>query len=164
MKYKLKPQTALLVGGLLAASYANACLYQATSVLCAASGDTIDTIYWNSDYTGGTGKQPVTATMDWVVVANGSSSQFSFTGAGFHGTNYSGYIADNGTFNSTYCSGPAQFKDFSLHSTSVTWVANSANTDGLKATAYPIYSRYLVNGVNTIHSGGADTTSSTCTQ
>ena len=182
MKYKFKPQTGLLVAGLLAASYANACLYQATAVKCVASGDTIDTIYWNSDYSNykslGLGSQPVTATQDWWVTANGSSGYLSYQTTG-HGTNYTNYRADNGTVNTKYCSGPAQFKDFSLHSTSVTWVPNTANSDGLAATygglinnptlynmpaPYQIYSPYVVNGVVTLVSGGADTTSSTCQQ
>jgi len=47
MKYKFKPQTGILVAGMLAASYASACFWQQTDAICFASGTSVDTIYWN---------------------------------------------------------------------------------------------------------------------
>ena len=42
MKYKFKPQKAILVAGVLAAAYAEACWYQNTSAVCFTAGAKVD--------------------------------------------------------------------------------------------------------------------------
>ncbi len=156
MKYKFKPQTGILVAGMLAATYASACYYQGTSALCFASGDTVDTIYWNGP-TAGLGSQPIIASVNWLVNANGPSGYFSWStpiGTGGRETR----TGDGGTVPS-YCSGPAHFLDFSGHSTSInSWVSNSADPNRSAQT----FKQYYSGGVLTLVSGALDPNSRTC--
>ena len=47
MNYKFKPQKAILVAGIMAAAYAEACYQQATSAVCFQAGEAIDTFNWS---------------------------------------------------------------------------------------------------------------------
>src|SRR5271166_2167209 len=119
MKYKFKPQTCLLVAGLLAATYAEACYYQNTSVLCVANGVTVDTHNWLDNT--GTGIT-LTATTDWVVSYTSPHLVWQSTGAG-------GATSYTGGGNQYYCHGPAKFLDYSSHSVSVPdWMADSISS------------------------------------
>lgn len=157
MKYKFKPQTAILVAGMLAATYASACYYQQTSAVCYVSGDTVDTILWSGGAVS-LGTKPVIASSDWLVNATGSSGYFTWDSQS-GGPSYSDPLGDGGGL-PEYCSGPAHFLDFSGHSTSVnSWVANSADYNG--NTGY-FHSRFAQYG-GTLVSGTVNTSSSTCT-
>ena len=118
MKYKFKPQTCVLVAGLLAATYAEACFYQNTSVLCAANGAVVDAHGWLDGSGSGIS---LTATSDWVESDTSPHLVWQSTGAG--GT-------DSYTGGTEYhCHGPAKFYDYSGHSVSVPdWMANSLST------------------------------------
>jgi len=156
MKYKFKPQTGILVAGMVAATYASACYYQGTSALCFASGATVDTILWGGDASLNLGTKPVIASSDWLVYPNGPTGFFYWsTPIGSAGRAVA--TRDTGTVQS-YCSGPAHFMDFSSHSTSVTWVANSADVNGCNGSSWPRFSQYA----NTLASGKLDPNSSTC--
>lgn len=112
MRFKFKPQTGLLVAGLLAASYSEACYYQGTSAVCIASGATVDGITWNSNT--GAGQQPITASQDWIVYAQANHHVvWSGTGAG----GYQGTGGDGGTL-PNYCVGPVHFTDASGNTSS----------------------------------------------
>jgi len=155
MKYKFKSQTGILVAGLLAASYANACFYQQTASLCFASGATVDTIYWAGDNAHGT--SDVKASSDWWMLANGSTGYLTYSAPGT-GPGHSAQTTDNGS--KPLCHGPASFKDYTLDTISVTdWVPNSANlsADNAGLSNYATYSTYT-----SLTSGTA--TGSTCTQ
>jgi hypothetical protein len=108
MKFKFNIQKSLLVGGLLAAAYADAdCWVQTTSFLCVTSGSTVDSFSWLDNH-GGT--QDFTATSDWWESAT-ANFVYSVTSGG-----HTGYTP---TSNATYCDGPAKFTDFSSHSVSI---------------------------------------------
>jgi len=139
MKYKFKPQTGILVAGMLAASYASACFWQQTDAICFASGTSVDTIYWNG---GGAGTAEVYASSDWWVNADGPSGYFywSSPAVGTGNVNYT----DDSHANPSLCSGPAHFLDYSGHNTSVnSWVANSASSG---KTPWLYYSGTLSEG------------------
>ncbi|HEV2391609.1 MAG TPA: hypothetical protein VG146_04510 [Verrucomicrobiae bacterium] len=65
MKFKFKPQTAVLIGGMLAAAYAEACYYSNTTAICFVSGNQVDTIPWPD----GTSTANVYATGDFTANA-----------------------------------------------------------------------------------------------
>src|SRR5689334_20953458 len=111
MGYKFKPQTGILVAGLLAATYAEACWYEGTSVLCVASGSTVDKIRWSTTGT----DLNVTASADWLVTSQpGYHIVTSGTGAG----GYQGYNGDGGSI-PDYCTGPVHFTDAAGNTASV---------------------------------------------
>ncbi|HLH54026.1 MAG TPA: hypothetical protein VKY92_10480 [Verrucomicrobiae bacterium] len=105
MKYKFKLQKSLLVGGLLAATYAEACWVQTTSFLCVLSGAKVDDLTWAD----GSGPSNFTATSDWWF---SQSANFVYSVASGGNQNHSAGTTD-------YCHGPATFKDYSLHNVSV---------------------------------------------
>jgi len=122
MRFTFKPQTALLVGGLLAATYAGAACYsQGTMTVCFSSGATVDTINFPSD-TGWSDAvtADVIATSNWIYYAYGGTLVWPSTG-GSGGT----------TFNQTgatvsICDGPAQFTDPSGHTDTLNDWRNSS--------------------------------------
>lgn len=87
MKYKLKPQTGLLIAGLLSSAYANACWYT-TSMVCYSSGIQVDTVYFSPS------SKAIYASADWEI------DYGTQTPNGFGKPN-------NGP--NVYCSGPAHF-------------------------------------------------------
>lgn len=138
MKYKFKPQTGILVAGLLAVTYAEAtCWYQGTSAVCFLSGDTVDQIVWNNGTS--TSKTPVTATADWSVNAPaGGTGYLVHSGTG--GTGYTTYTADPSVTDPTSCDGPGQFRDYSNHLTSVNdWWSDTADYQGNITGTYNHY-------------------------
>ena len=111
MKFKFKPQTGILVAGILAATYAEACYYQTTSAVCIAASTTVDNIYWNNPFTGN--PTPVTASADWTI-DSGPGHYVAISGAGA----YQGYVNDGGSI-PNYCTGPVHFTDASGNTASV---------------------------------------------
>lgn len=110
MSYKFKPQKSILVAGLMAAAYAQACYVQvSTNYICEASGSTVDSFTWAD------GNQAnVIATSDFTIN--------TYTTAGL-GTGYNSLVA-----NSQWCAGPAQLTDRSGHVNTINyWEAGSAN-------------------------------------
>ena len=130
MKYRFKPQTCLLVAGLLAATYSEACYYQNTSVLCVTSGSTVSTWTWNiNPYNQAT----VTATQDWYVYD--TSHHLVYVGSGNSGNTR--IINSSGAANSGDCHGAASFKDVSNHTVSVPdWSYGSVGSGSGVATWY----------------------------
>ena len=124
MKFSFKPQKAILVAGVAAAAYAQACYYQNTAVLCFQAATTVDRINWYDDHTGISASQtssPVTATQDWFAY---SVSGHYYVGVG---PGYTSYTADTSEQNPIGCSGPAQFLDFTGHTISLAWQYNVAS-------------------------------------
>lgn len=117
MKFIFKPQTSILVAGLLAAAYAEACYYQATSAVCIAAGTTgLDSWVWDN----GGGTVNVTASSDWIIYAS-PNHHLVVSGSG----TYKGYGSDGGTI-PAWCTGPVHFADASNNTVSVTsWSAYS---------------------------------------
>lgn len=107
MRYKFNPQKSILVAGLLATAYAQACYVQvSTGITCVNSGSTIDTFNWLDGV-----KATVIATSNFTqdVVKTASSGIVSF--------------------NQNYCGGPAKFTDRSGHVNTVNlWEAGSLNS------------------------------------
>jgi hypothetical protein len=112
MRFKFKPQTGILVAGLLAATYAEACYYQATGAVCVAAGTSVDDIYWNNT-SGSPTHKVVTASSDWII-NSGAGHYVSVSGSG----SYQGYGNDGGTI-PDYCTGPVHFTDASGNTASV---------------------------------------------
>lgn len=121
MRFKFKPQTGILVAGLLAATYAEACYYQGTSAVCVTAGSTVDDIAWSSATTV---TRYITASSDWVVYSNtGSGKYLVWTGTGPGG--YNGTASDGGSIVG-YCTGPVHFTDAAGNTASVaSWSAGS---------------------------------------
>jgi hypothetical protein len=92
MKYKLKPQTAILIAGLVSAAYGQTCYYT-TSMVCYYSGATVDTCNMN----GNTAPVSIKASAEWDL----NYSTTVCCGGG-HSTLPSGNV---------YCSGPAHFSN-----------------------------------------------------
>ncbi len=114
MKYKFKPQTAILVAGIMAAAYSEACVQQATQVLCVTSGTSLSTdVQWhNSDGSNGLTASP-TARTDWYYAASDALQLNVATGYNSYTADYSSYPA--------YCYGPAQFTDAAGQLAYATW-------------------------------------------
>ena len=149
MIYKFKPQTGILVAGLLIATYADACYYQATSAVCFNSGDTVDVICWPDGLVGGS---KVTATSQWSYSA--APNNLIYTGTGTVG-NSTASLAGSGAPLS-YCTGPAQFKDYAGHTTSVTTWENNTVNSGSSACGVSL------NQIKTIYPLGGTLTGGTC--
>ena len=116
MKFKFKPQTCVLVAGLAAASYAEACYYQLTSATCFNSGDTVDNFYYYT--TPSYAATPVIATSNWLS----NSNNVTTVNNGSQG--YSSHTSPTGP---QYCSGPAKFVDPAGHTDTLgTWENGSA--------------------------------------
>ncbi len=106
MKFKFTPQRSLLVGGLVAATYASACYYAETATLtvCFYAGTTtpVDYIGWWE------GQQPVYATSDWNHGYQDSTKQYLNSVTTMFGGNrsltYTQQIPQ-------FCYGPAKFTD-----------------------------------------------------
>lgn len=138
MTFKFKVQTALMVGGLVAASYANTCFYAQTTGLCFYSGNVVDEIVWADG-----SNSKVSATADWYANAN---SYTSGSGAG----GYTSYVPATAT--PTWCSGPAKFQDPSGHTDSIPeWESNSADCNGF---AVPLFTLSATSAVNWGTTGG----------
>ena len=121
MRFKFKPQTAMLIGGLLAVSYSEACWYSGTKATCYVSGDQVDTITWADNGT----TSAVTAQGDFTYSAPpGHQIAYQGTGSG-------GHVSLSNILNivpTPHCIGAASFLDRASHSTSLTW--ENANLDG----------------------------------
>jgi hypothetical protein len=122
MRFKFKPQTCMLVAGLVTSAYAT-CYYQQTSATCFPSGAQVDAIYFpsqNGSYTA------VYATSAWnvgannvVTTSNGSQGYATYTPASPPG----------------YCQGPAKFTEpVSGHQTTTYWQNSAADRFG----TYPV--------------------------
>ncbi len=120
MKYKFKSQRALLVGAVLAATYAEACWYSGTTAVCFVANDQVDTI----SYPDGVNSSAVVATGDFIADApTGHTLAYQGRGSGGYtsvsgGTPYSPY----------YCTGPAKFTDLSGHSVSLEWESGTVDS------------------------------------
>ena len=129
MKYTFKTHKAVLVAGLLAATYAQACYYQTTkSFTCVLGGHTVDKITWLDGTTSG-----VSADGDWVVQPT-SSMVYTSTGVGGRSTVVNGGAAH-------YCTGRADVEEY-LQSNSwlvPSWMGNSV-TANAGTLAQPYYS------------------------
>jgi hypothetical protein len=117
MRYKFNVQSSILVAGLVAASYAQACYYNYTSAKCFNSGDPVDVVFWPD---GTTPASTVVATADWYAIANNYK-----TGTGVGG--YSSYTTASAP---SWCGGPAKIKDPSGHFNALTEWENGAATVG----------------------------------
>lgn len=123
MRFSFKPQTGVLVAGLLAATYAEACYYQTTSAVCIAAGTTVDSITWSTDTSH---PKSVVASSDWTI-SSGVGYQVVVSGSG----TYEGFGADGGTIPS-YCTGPVHFTDAAGNTASVSgWSRHSTDNSGL---------------------------------
>jgi hypothetical protein len=113
MKFKFKPQTALLVGAVLATTYAEACWYSGTHALCFVANQQVDTIY----YPDGVNSSAVVATGDFIADAPGGHTLT------YQGTGSGGYSSVSGgtIYYPPFCTGPAKFTDLSGHSISLEW-------------------------------------------
>lgn len=114
MKYKFKPQTAILVAGIMAAAYAEACYQQVTSAYCGiAAGTPLNTTigWWNDDGTQGS-SSVVKARTDWYYQA--TDMWLPGTGSGYNTVNNDGNQP-------TYCHGPAEFADWAGQTVYATW-------------------------------------------
>jgi len=119
MRFKLKPQTCMLVAGLVTSAYATTCYYQQTSATCFLSGAEVDRIYFPS-LPSGSYKQ-VLATSNWIVYANNVVT----TPNGNQG--HTTYTAPP-LGPPPYCSGPAKFTEpVSGHLTTTPWQNNTAD-------------------------------------
>ena len=124
-KYKFSPKTGLLVAGLIVGAYAEACYTNPpTQAICFRSGDTVDTIYWPSYYSGFTAASTVTATADWT-------HGYQSAGAG----TLSAYITGSGYASATpdtpvSCYGPAEFTDPAGNTDTVPYWENGAAASG----------------------------------
>lgn len=147
MKYKFKPQTAIMVAGLLATCYADACYYSGTQAVCFTSGSVVDGICWAD---GLATPSKITATSDWLLFA---TPNLIYTGNGAGGA-ANGSPTGNA---SSHCTGPAQFKDYSGHTTSVTtWMDHSVfNGTCSIPGGNPV-------SINPIYLGGGTTSGGTC--
>ncbi len=67
MKYKFKPQTGLIVGGMLAGAYASATCYWQSSVNCAPSGSEVDIVYFDTGNGTGGIQYTIYSSADWVI-------------------------------------------------------------------------------------------------
>lgn len=122
MKFKFKPQTGILVAGVLAATYAQACFYQQTQAVCVLAGSTVDSITWQD---GNPTQRFVTASADWIVNAQGGH-YLVVSGSGPYG-NY----GDDGGSLPAYCSGAVHFKDGAGNTVSVSsWYGGSTDPNG----------------------------------
>ena len=129
MRFSFKPQTGILVAGLLAATYAEACYYQTTSAVCVSAGTQVDTIRWNNT-TGVPVNTPITASSDWTV-SSGVGHQVVVSGSG----TYEGFGADGGSIPS-FCLGPVHFTDAAGNTASVSsW--SRGTIDGLNVAKTP---------------------------
>lgn len=152
MRFKFKPQTGILVAGLLAATYAEACYYQGTSAVCVQSGTQVDAISWSNHPMDPA--KAVTASADWVVYSDtGSGKYLVWSGTGPGG--YNGTAGDGGSL-PTYCTGPVHFQDASGNTASV------ASWSGGSADIYRHFnSAYTPAGAG-IFAGTVDPASGTC--
>jgi hypothetical protein len=109
MRYKFNVQKSILIAGLMATSYAQACYYQqSTNSTCAPSGSTIDNFGW-ADGT----PAYVIATSDFIMDS--------------YNTHSTGYVG----FTRKYCGGPAKITDRTTHVNNINyWEVGSANTLG----------------------------------
>lgn len=122
MRFSFKPQTGILVAGLLAATYAEACYYQTTSAVCVAASTQVDQILWSN---GGSSYTPIYASADWTI-SSGVGYQVVVSGSG----TYAGYGYDGGMI-PDYCTGPVHFMDASGNTASVSsWSAWSSYGGG----------------------------------
>lgn len=113
------------MAGMLAATYAEACFYQATSAVCVTSGTTVDSILWSN---GASSRQPVITSADWIVYSQDSSHYLVTVGTGAGG--YQGYYGDGGSL-PPYCTGPVHFADASGNTASVSsWSQGSIGGSG----------------------------------
>lgn len=136
MKYSFKPQTALLVAGMVATAYAS-CYIQATSgtAVCFASGTTVDMInYWHS------GPAAVIATSDWVKGYQSGTSQTKnlLNAYTIGGVGSSGYTSDT----PVYCYGPAKFVGPGGNETVSYWENGAAAGSPSPPTAGPANGGY----------------------
>lgn len=128
MKFKFKPQTGVLVAGLLAAAYSEACYYQGTTAVCIASGTPVDQIWWNNPYTGFS--KSITASADWTIT---STKHLVVSGSGTYG----GFQSDGGTI-PDYCTGPVHFTDASGGTSSFnSWSYQSISPGGVGSAYAP---------------------------
>lgn len=115
MRFKFKPQTALMVGGLLAATFASAsCFIQGSTAICYTSGSVVDNIPWqaDTDWSPNPTAQDVIATADWTYNASNPANSLVYSGAQ-NGHGYvNSYDSPGYTHNTVIqCNGPVKFKD-----------------------------------------------------
>ena len=133
MRFKFKAQTALLVGGLLAATYASACYYSTTqSGVCAGAGSTVNTITWQTPLgQSRPAASAVIAQYDWIYwwnssADNGKALCFAGSGAG-------GYYNHTVDIYVNYCIGPVWFTDAGLQVATVPYWVNGSTS------SHPLY-------------------------
>jgi len=138
--YAFSPQAGILIAGLVAGSYAQACYTTPpTQAFCFLSGQNVDEITWNS------GAQFVIATANWdhgfqnghavllsSVVASTSSSQ------------------NINSLSVSYCYGPAKYKDGAGNMETVTyWENGVANKNAMHNSNYATPSTPINGGTYT---------------
>lgn len=109
MKFKFKPQTGLLAGGLVAATYVSACYYAqtATTTYCFYAGATVDHIDWRQNV----GSKEIKATADWNQGKQNGSTGYLISVVDLAGTDSRYDRTVNGQYFPDYCYGPAKFLD-----------------------------------------------------
>jgi hypothetical protein len=135
MNYKFKPRTALVVAGLVAATYAEACYYAqtATTTVCFSSGTTIDRMYWPNNV----GFEPIIATADWNQGKQNGTVGY-LTSASTTVVQGQGYASASGLDTTpTYCYGPAKFLDPTSHYQTVSYWENNILYGGGAAIPNP---------------------------
>jgi hypothetical protein len=155
MKFKFKPQTALMVGGLLAATYASACWIQGSTAVCFTSGTTVDRIHfdqvgWNSS--AGTISRDVIATQDWKYNATNSATSLVYSGSqsGSGHASYTGAYPYSPTTQILYCGGPAKFQDAAGQWCTVSeWVNDSIDGGSHSGQPPTIYDQATTSGSTT---------------
>jgi hypothetical protein len=101
MKFKFKPQTCMLVAGIVTSAYAT-CYYQLTSATCFTSGTVVDNMSFLLN-PGGTGiDTPIKASQDWVAQVNNVTTT---------NNGHQGYSSWSSISTPLACSGPAKFTD-----------------------------------------------------
>jgi hypothetical protein len=113
MNYKLQAQKAILVAGLMATAYAQACyVIVSTGITCENSGSTVDSTSW-----------PNGPTLNIISTSNWTSQNMQYASSG--GSTLTDYV---------YCHGPAKFTDQTGHVNTVNdWYAGTI--DGLYPSA-----------------------------
>ena|SRR3974390_1673232 len=106
MKYRFNPQKSILVAGLMATAYAQACYVQvSTGITCESSGATVDSFTW----------------VDGAAASVIATSNFTQDVVKPGGPGYT-------TFTQHYCAGPAKITDRSGHVNTLNyWEAGSIN-------------------------------------
>jgi len=134
MKYKLQPQKFVMIAGLVASTYAQACYYQTTHTFycCSVNNETVDKITWLDNTT-----SPVIADGEWPVTPT-HSMVYTSTGAGG-----AAGVANGGS--ALYCTGPALVYSYTgTPCGDITWMGNSV-THNYAVLAQPYYSSISAN-------------------